>query len=351
VITRSQDKAMRKRLLVLPVLLFALGLAQAQTVYTELSSQPQGLLQFFSVTPKNRYELVHRSYDRQPTVVQGTLQLPVAGDGPFPAMVIAHGSGGIEAKDRQRWVPLLRSMGIATFLLDSFSTRHISRTVDDQSQLDQAANDADALAALRLLASDPRLDPHRIGIMGFSRGGIVALETANDYFRRGMLGDDVKFAAHIAFYPGCGLRYWRLPSPMTGAPIMLALGGADNYTPAPSCLAYADTLRAAGQQVEVKLYPNAQHDFDALQTVLVSHPQAQTSRNCPDREIDPLTWHYKVLTTGAVFQDVKAFTAAVGPCLTTGVTTGGDAAAARQAEADVRAFLTRVLHPSAPASQ
>jgi dienelactone hydrolase len=50
--------------------------------------------------------------------------------------------------------------------------------------LDQSANGADALSALKLLASDPRIDASRIGVMG-SRGGIVALETAIEPFRQG----------------------------------------------------------------------------------------------------------------------------------------------------------------------
>lgn len=74
-------------------------------------------------------------------------------------MVIAHGSAGIQPKDTLRWVPLLNQMGIATFAVDSFKPRKIDRSDEDQSVLDQSANDADALAALKLLASDPRIDP------------------------------------------------------------------------------------------------------------------------------------------------------------------------------------------------
>ena len=326
-------------------LLLLTGAAQAQQVYSDLSGQPDGLLQFHSVTPRTRYELAHRSYPPQPTVIQGTLAMPTRGQPPYPAMVLAHGSGGIQRKDWERWVPLLRRLGIATFVVDSFTTRKIGTTIDDQAQLDQSANDADALSALKLLASDPRIDPARIGVMGFSRGGIVALETANEYFRRGVIDTGLRFAAHIAFYPGCSLRYWRTPSPMTGAPIMMALAGADDYTPARPCIAYGETMRAAGQDIEIHVYQEALHDFDNFNLRPVYHPSGQTQRNCPDREIDPASWEYRLLASGQTFRDLPSFSAAIGRCASTGVTTGGNRAAAAQAEADVQAFLARVLKP------
>ena len=309
------------------------------------ASAQTGKIAFDSVTPKNRYELASASYDPQPTAIWGTLGLPTTGHAPYPAMVIAHGSGGIEQKEWDRWVPLLNGMGVATFVVDSFTPRGIVRTVDDQAQLDQSANDADALAALKLLALDARIDPSRIGIMGFSRGGSAALETAVDRFRRGVIHTDVKFAAHIAFYPGCALRYWRTPSPLTGAPIMLALGELDNYTPPRACLAFAEAMKAAGQAVEVHVYAGAQHDFDSTFTRLVTHPHGTSSRLCPDREIDPVDWTFHMLATGETVKDAAAFTRALGKCMTTGVTTGGNLAAAKQAEQDVSAFVTRVLEP------
>lgn len=323
----------------------ALLIACGLTLLAMTASAATGRIAFNSVTPKNRFELANASYDPKPVAIWGTLDLPASGQGPYPAMVLAHGSGGIEVKDRERWVALLNKMGVATFVVDSFTPRGIARTIDDQGQLDQSANDADALAALALLAADPRIDPARIGVMGFSRGGTVALETAVDRFRRGVVKNEVKFAAHIAFYPGCGLRYWRTPSPLTGAPIMMALGELDNYTPPRTCLAFAGAMKAAGQDVEVHVYAGAQHDFDSTFTRLVTHPNGTSGRDCRDREIDPVSWTFHMLDTGETFHDAAAFTRATGNCTVKGVTTGGNPAAAAQAERDVKTFVQRVLHP------
>lgn len=317
-----------------------------------------GAVRIDSVTPASRYELVHRSYRPDTTIISATFSPPDAASGaasgvttpaPWPAMVIAHGSAGVQDKDRLRWVPLLNRMGIATLLVDSFSGRGIARTDENQAQLDQSANDADALAALRLLAGDARIDRQRIGIIGFSRGGIAALETAVEVFRRGVIDNDARFAAHIAFYPGCGLRYWRTPSPLTGAPIMLALAGRDDYVPAAPCLAFADAMRAAGQQVEVHVYADAFHDFDNTIDYVKHGERVETSRQCADREIDPLSWRYTMLASGEQFTDYAAFAARLGQCVTRGgVTTASNAAAAKQAEADVRAFLRRVFKMAPP---
>lgn len=326
-------------------LLLSLPIAhsQAQQIYDSLAAKPDGLIHFNSVTPANRYQLAHRTYPPTPKVIWGTLSLP-SSKAPYPAMVIAHGSAGVQKKDGQRWVPLLNSMGIATFQVDSFKPRNIDRTDEDQSQLDQSANDADALAALKLLATDPRIDPKRIGVMGFSRGGIVALETAVNRFREGVIDGDLRFAAHIAFYPGCGLRYWRTPSPMTGAPIMMALGEKDDYVPAKPCLDYAETMQQAGQEVEVHVYKNAYHDFDNTVQYLKHSDRTETGKHCAEREIDPVSWQYKFVGSGETFRDYKAFAAKLGNCVTRGdVTTGSNPAAAKESEGDVRTFLQRVF--------
>jgi len=43
--------------------------------------------------------------------------------------------------------------------------------------------------------------------MGFSRGGVVALYSSLSRFRRRYGPPGLTFAAHIALYPGCLVRY------------------------------------------------------------------------------------------------------------------------------------------------
>ena len=90
-------------------------------------------------------------------------------------MVVVHGSSGVVRNDWE-WATRLNDMGVATFVIDNFTGRGVIETATDRSRLSPVADVAGALAALRLLATHPSIDPSRIGVIGFSRGGSVAIE-------------------------------------------------------------------------------------------------------------------------------------------------------------------------------
>jgi dienelactone hydrolase len=92
----------------------------------------------------------------------------------LPAVILLHGSGGISGYVTD-WEMDLNSMGVATFVIDCFKGRGIVNTNNDQSQLGRLSMIVDAYRALDVLAKHPRIDPNRIAIMGFSRGGQAAL--------------------------------------------------------------------------------------------------------------------------------------------------------------------------------
>ena len=329
---------------VLACIAFMAGTASAQEDSSTFQSVEK--LYFDSVTPNSRFQLSRQTSSLKRVRVWGFLSFPEEVKAAVPAMIIAHGSAGMQQKDTERWVPFFHKMGIATFVLDSFGPRGIKRTDEDQLVLDQSANDADALFALKLLAEDKRIDPARIGVIGFSRGGVVAIETAIEPFRKGVIVDDVRFAAHIAFYPGCVVRYWANPAPVTGAPIMMALGEKDDYTPPQPCIDYADTMKKAGVDVEVHVYDGAYHDFDNTNRYFKYWPNSVTNRNCPLSEINPVTFsEYKILKTGETYKAYKEFAPAFNydKCAVRGVNTGSNFSAAKAAEEDVRRFLVRAF--------
>jgi len=320
------------------------GTANAQNV--DVPSQSVEKRYFDSVTPNSRFQLARQTTELKPVKVWGFLSFPNAVSTAVPAMIIAHGSAGMQPKDTERWVPFFHRMGIATFVLDSFGPRGIQRTDEDQLVLDQSANDADALFALKVLAQDKRIDAARIGVIGFSRGGVVAIETAIEPFRHGVIADTLRFAAHVAFYPGCVLRYWATPAPMTGAPIMMALAAKDDYTPPQPCIDYADTMKKAGVDVEVHVYDGAYHDFDNTNRYFKYWPNSVSNRNCPLSEINPVTFsEYKILKTGETYRTYKDFAPVFNytKCAVRGVNTGSNFDAAKAAEKDVRNFLIRVF--------
>src|SRR5207245_1341214 len=72
----------------------------------------------------------------------------------------------------------------------------------------------------------------------------------------------------------------------SGSPIRVFGGTVDDYNPLANCKAYAGRLKAAGREIEITEYPNAQHAFDSplLPTTPVVAKDAQTVRNCTLRE-------------------------------------------------------------------
>ncbi len=291
---------------------------------------------FESVTPPRIKDFVERTADNKVSIT-GRLSFPDAMTSTVPAVVILHGSSGVNPGEMV-WAQRLNAMGFASFVVDSFTGRGISNTEADQSQLSMTAGIADAYFALRLLAADPRIDRRKISVMGFSRGGIAALYSALDPFRRAVIDDDLHFAAHIAFYPGCGLHY--TSAHLDGAPILMLLGGKDNYTPAAPCVTYADDLRQQGAQVTLKTYPDAYHGFDRP-TRLHVVKAATSARDCHGT-YDLDTNRFTMRKDEQTLSGAEA-TAEARRCLSYGVMLGGDKLGREQSPLDVAAFLKSVV--------
>jgi dienelactone hydrolase len=120
----------------------------------------------------------------------------------------------------------------------------------------------DAYRALDLLAPDSRIDADRIAVMGFSRGGQSALYASLRRFQKMHGPPGIEFAAYIPFYASCNTRF-REDENVSGKPIHLHHGLADNYVPIEPCQAYLDRLHAAGRKnVALTEYPDAHHAFD-----------------------------------------------------------------------------------------
>lgn len=215
----------------------------------------------------------------QTVTVAGELRIPQPGTSRLPAVILVHGSGGVGG-NVDLWSHELNGIGIATLILDSFTARKIISTVNDQTQLGRLAMIVDSYRALDLLAKHPRIDPARIGLMGFSRGGQAVLYASLRRFQRMHGPTDAAFAAYVPFYAPCNTTYVD-DTDVGDRPLRLFHGTADNYVSIGPCRSYVARLRAAGKDVQLTEYAGAHHAFDnpVLKNVLPL-PQAPTTRNC-----------------------------------------------------------------------
>lgn len=257
-------------------------------------------------------------------------------EGRIPAAVIINSSGGVNEQVEPYYARVLAAHGVAALMVDSFMSRQVRRTSDDQSRVDQSKSDADAIAGFRWLAGQPWVDPSRIIVLGMSRGGEAALKSALLVSRHWLAAEDIHFAAHVAIVPGgCGIRL--RDARTTGAPIFFMLAELDDITPTRTCLAYADSMRAAGNvNVRTAVYYGVYHAYELAAGI--NEEQQERWRNClydldnNGRMINPIT--HVTLPFGQERAALLNLCVDHGP-----VTTGGDAATLRQATTDLLHFL------------
>ena len=269
--------------------------AQAQEAITDFSAGPSnGVYTFASSNPKALPDLVKPVSAPEPASIVGHLFLPPGGE-KVPAVVLMHGSGGIYEAMLDYWPKLLNAQGVAVFSLDRFGPRGVKSTAEDQSQVPFSADVADGFAALKLLASHPKIDAGRIAIMGFSRGGIASWRTAVErIIAAQQLADGLRFVAHIQVYSGGCAGVFRLivrPGVFSKAPQLWIHGDADDYTPITQCQDYAKQIGEAGTPIAFLALPGAFHKFDYDdQRHIVLREATRTTADCSmELDIDTLT--------------------------------------------------------------
>jgi len=317
-----------------PVLMAAMAAAAGAQAVNDLRDGRVGEVRFASSSPSGPTALM--SGGGAAVEILGTLSLP-PGSGRMPAMIVVHGSGGVSAGREHAWAKRLGDMGVAAFVTDSFRPRGVTSTAEDQSRVSTVSMVADAFNALKLLSTHPRIDPNRIGIMGFSKGGQVSLYTALEPFRRVAAGN-LRFATHVPLYPSCALPY--ISREITRAPMLVLMGGADDYTPAAQCERYVDWFRGKGAPIRSIVYPGAAHGFDSP-TAVRRMDNVQSARDCRmDIELEPVQG--RRWDDGALIPPER-INGYLRECSKRGAHFGGNPAALARAVEDLRAHLIATI--------
>jgi len=107
----------------------------------------------------------------------GTLTIP-RGEGPFPAVVLIHGSGSSDRNEAVGNVRPFRDLaeglaekGIAVYRFDKRSYVYGPEMAADPQVTLESESIEDAVNAVQLLAEQDRIDPDRIYVLGHSLGG------------------------------------------------------------------------------------------------------------------------------------------------------------------------------------
>jgi dienelactone hydrolase len=169
------------------------------------------------------------------------------------------GCSGFEPREAPtayaRFAENLKSQGYVVIFVDYLAVRRLGRCTSD-GRFAVTPDDAghDVLAAVRDLQSRPYVRKEDITAIGWSYGGGVVLAA----LRSLPSGSPGPVRRAIVYYPYC-----REAMPWTSAvPALLLLAGLDDVTPPQACLELAKRF-PAGHPVEVRVYPEARHGFDA----------------------------------------------------------------------------------------
>ena len=181
-------------------------------------------LAFESANPRNFEEIIGKSALR-PVTLDGQLFVP-AGAELHAVVILVPGSRGV-IPDYLKHAQELTSVGLAVYALDPYAGRGIKDTVSDQSQLTRAASAYDVLAAARMLATQPGIDGHRIGVLGYSRGGGAVLLAAQRQMAGAVLGEKASLKAVMAAWPACGYQFKHAMTAPTA--VRFLVGDSDSW--------------------------------------------------------------------------------------------------------------------------
>jgi dienelactone hydrolase len=227
----------------------------------------------------------------------GMLVFPRWKKGPFPAVVIVHGSGKVRWQDVRGYARRLAPEGVAVLLYDK---RGVGESAGEHRVITVAASAQelgllaeDAAAAVTFLAHRDQIDPDRIGLIGGSQAGWImplaaslsdrvaflvaisapAVSYGQEIFYSQLTGEDPRpegmpdtpldeaeisrqmqaFNGPHGYDPLPVLQQLRIPS-------LWLLGGADRSVPTALTVANLERLQEEDSlPLEVDVYPDADH--------------------------------------------------------------------------------------------
>jgi dienelactone hydrolase len=195
-----------------------------------------------------------------PDVSIGNKTFKPSGPGPFPAVVLMHGCGGVQIPHIRQHAQELLSAGYVVLVTDSYEPRGAKNCAS--GVIGGSVGVADAYAALAFLSEKSFVDRFRVYQVGFSWGAIISTMLASPQ-SASIVGATQRFAATVSTYGACSYQdKYRLLLRDSDRPVLMLLGEKDQELPSTTCFPLLPELKALGSPVEWVLYPGATHTWD-----------------------------------------------------------------------------------------
>ena len=232
---------------------------------TELLAGQEGVI-YFPIKSPYDFSVVLNDYASAPeTTGKGTLVMPsgASAQAPVPAIVILHGSGGIKDGREFEYAKLFTDNGIAAFVVDYYSPRGVTDStpyVMKTMITTEVDIMSDAYSALKILGTHPAIDAEKIGVTGYSYGGMATRYVLDDRLKNIMAPDAAPFALHMDIYGPCHQTLGHTGT--TGAPYLAIHGDNDNSVDPQLCQEVYEDLKASGSDVESHVIAGAGHAWE-----------------------------------------------------------------------------------------
>ena len=232
---------------------------------TELNEESSGEVYFSSRTPGDYKWLILSDKTMSTTIVQAQLFLPegASADKPVPAMVILHGSGGILPSREIAYGKWMASHGIAGLVVNSYGSRGVTEQTPYGLRVaivSDADEVADGYSALNFLNQHPAIQANKIGLMGFSYGGMATRAALDKRIYQNLASKVLPFALHLDYYGPC--HFDLQTTETTGAPLFSLRGAEDKSNDLEACARTENNLRAAGSAIGSTIFPEAGHGWE-----------------------------------------------------------------------------------------
>ena len=195
------------------------------------------------------------------------------GTGPFPALVLHHQCGGLgntrwQNTSMLQWAKDAVARGYVALLIDTLGPRGVDTVCFGPKQnVTFGTGVKDALQAAEHLRRFDFVDKKRIGLAGYSWGAMVAVLASSKLWGESLAAGE-RFAAAVAFYPGCftltpkGLPPYEIARQDIDKPLLVLMGEDDTETPPADCSRRLEPAKQAGAPIELHTYPGTTHCWD-----------------------------------------------------------------------------------------